>query len=70
MSQSTNTYNAYARPTYQQESYFRPAEIQPKEESIPVETPSVEGTTQRSPRVGRRTAYRQAQENNQEHFED
>lgn len=70
MSQSTNTYNAYARPTYQQESYFRPAETQHKAENTYAETPSVEGTTQRSPRVGRRTAYRQAQENNQEHFED
>ena len=70
MSQSTNIYNAYARPTYQQESYFRPAETQHKAENTYAETPNAEGTTQRSPRVGRRTAYRQAQENNQEYFED
>ena len=63
--QPTNTYNAYARPTYQQETYFRPAEDQPQAEATPDE-----GTTQRSPRVGRRTAYRQAQQNNQDNLDE
>ena len=63
--QPTNTYNAYARPTYQQETYFRPAEDQPQAEVTPDE-----GTTQRSPRVGRRTAYRQAQQNNQDNLDE
>ena len=61
VSQPTNTYHAYVRPTYQQESYFRPEDSKPLAEETPAE-----GTTQRNPRVGRRTAYRQAQENNQE----
>ena len=58
--QPTSTYTPYARPAWQDDIYA------PAEETTPVaETTPADGTTQRNPRVGRRTAYRQAQENNQ-----
>ncbi len=54
--QATNTYTPYTRPAQQAEEPLRPAEPQTIRES------PVTGDTQRNPRVGRRTAYRQAQE--------
>ena len=66
--QPTNTYNAYARPTYQPEQYFRPVDHH-LEAAETTESPEVEAT-QQTPRVGRRTAYRQAQQDNQENHDE
>lgn len=66
--QPTNTYNAYTRPTYQPEQYFRLVETKPDAVET-TDMPAVE-TTQHPPRVGRRTAYRQAQQNNQENLDE
>ena len=63
MNQATNTYTPYTRPTWGDDIHD-PAQIssvQTQTPSAPAETPAT-GDTQRNPRVGRRTAYRQAQE--------
>ena len=59
--QSTSQYKPYSDAGYDAASYYRPADSAPVQPSA---TASVqeEEPTQRTPRVGRRTAYRQAQE--------
>ncbi len=58
VNQATNTYAPYARPTWVDDVHS------PAETPSPTET-TASGDTQRNPRVGRRTAYRQAQERQQ-----
>ncbi len=61
VSQTTNTYTPYARPVYPPVKPY-----QEEETADPAPKSSLEGDTQRNPRVGRRTAYRQAQENSEQ----
>ena len=59
--QSTSQYKPYSGAGYDAASYYRPADSAPVQ-AAPIASEEEEGTTQRTPRVGRRTAYRQAQE--------
>ena len=59
--QSTSQYKPYSGAGYDAASYYRPADSAPMQ-AAPIASAEEEDTTQRTPRVGRRTAYRQAQE--------